>query len=105
MPKRSRDENVALEFAELDSTDLEKAERVRDEKARERAIASAKSARSGGPRKKRSDGLFPCFEFDKKGSCKFGDKCSFSHLGKDDPGLPEGEVRSAFSSHAGPGPW
>ena len=41
-------------------------------------------------RTKRSDGLFPCEQFDDTGSCTYGDKCKFSHLGKDDPGLPAG---------------
>jgi hypothetical protein len=43
-------------------------------------------------RPKRSDGLYPCAQFDSKRSCTFGDACKFSHLGKDDPGLPEGAV-------------
>jgi len=42
-------------------------------------------------RVKRSDGLYPCTQFDSKGSCTFGDNCKFSHLGKDDPGLAPGE--------------
>lgn len=46
--------------------------------------------RAPGPRVKRSDGRFPCDIFDSIGSCKFGDKCKFSHLGTDDTGLPEG---------------
>ena len=47
-------------------------------------------------RPKRSDGLYPCVQFDEKGSCSFGDSCKFSHLGKDDPGLPEGaEVKKS----------
>lgn len=39
---------------------------------------------------KRSDGLFPCKEFDTTGECKFGENCRFSHLGSDDPGMPVG---------------
>jgi len=37
-------------------------------------------------RLKRSDGRYPCFEFDKTGSCKFGEACNFSHLGESDAG-------------------
>lgn len=47
-----------------------------------------KRAREEGGRAKRSDGLFPCLEFDKTGACKFGDKCKFSHLGPTDSGKP-----------------
>jgi len=46
-------------------------------------------------RPKRSDGRYPCNIFDKEGSCKFGDKCKFSHLGSDDAGLPEGAPSKA----------
>ena len=46
-------------------------------------------------RQKRSDGRYPCFAWDKDGSCKFGDQCKFSHLGPDDAGLPEGAPSKA----------
>eukprot|EP00941_MAST-03F_sp_MAST-3F-sp1_P001804 g1804.t1 len=42
---------------------------------------------------KRSDGKFPCREWDEKGTCKWsedGKECRFSHLGPNDPGMPEG---------------
>lgn len=41
-------------------------------------------AKRKGLREKRSDGLYPCDAFDQNGSCKFGAKCKFSHLGVDD---------------------
>jgi hypothetical protein len=48
------------------------------------------AASAAAVRQKRSDGLYPCVQFDSKGACSFGDKCKFSHLGKEDPGLADG---------------
>lgn len=35
------------------------------------------------PRLKRSDGLYPCTQWIKLGSCKYGSSCKFSHLSND----------------------
>merc|ERR1711865_281792 len=50
----------------------------------------------GGSEKKkakRSDGLIPCFEWDRSGACKYADKCKFSHMGEQDDGSGNAAAR------------
>ena len=68
----------------------------------------------GPPRKKakrerRRDGKFPCREFARNGSCRFGDRCRFSHLPDDDaaaaapvcpPAAPPAPVPAAAEAQA-----
>lgn len=65
-------------------SDFEYDERAvpRDENARTLPKAGDEgiASKRGNLRKKRADGLYPCKEFETQGSCKFGEKCKFSHL-------------------------
>jgi len=76
------------EEAAGDLSDFEYDEREvpRDPNARTLPKADNEGAIPGAKAKdsqiKRADGLFPCKEFAKAGSCKFGDRCRFSHLAK-----------------------
>jgi hypothetical protein len=71
----SEEESSAEESSEEESEEDTKKPAAETKKP---AAATSSSKPAGGKpeRLKRSDGLFPCFEFDKKGSCKFGDACT-----------------------------
>jgi hypothetical protein len=77
-------------ISDSNAHDAKKVEKVSNAGVVAQPSGSAPAKHSKRKRGKRSDGLFPCRSFDATGSCKFGDKCRFSHLGTDDPGLPEG---------------